>query len=342
MSNDGPAEFVDSGQKMRDLAAPHLGIDTPRPILVGRDDRRAPSPAVARGVPPLPGGADPLAGREDITIRVWTGPSETEWQLKGEIPPLVCIGVLLDGKLEILPQNGPPLTLRAGTTVLHAVARPVAGQDTLPRTGAFRLVDVRYGADAFLPILHALAIAAPPPIRGGGAAAAWDGAIVRQGPTSTAARRVATEILASDGFDDPIRTVYLRAKALELLAVVLRDMASGVAESLPLRDRKRVVLALHLLEECYGETWTTARLACRVGLSEKKLQAGFRQVVGASVHTHLRAMRMAAAMAMLGRGMSVTETAYAIGFSSLSHFSKAFKDHSGMSPQIWAKQHADA
>ncbi|SDE65325.1 helix-turn-helix domain-containing protein [Rhodospira trueperi] len=61
-------------------------------------------------------------------------------------------------------------------------------------------------------------------------------------------------------------------------------------------------------------------------------------LIGTSVHAHLRAVRLAAAMAMLGSGRSMTETAYAVGYSSLSHFSKAFRDHAGASPCDWAKR----
>ena len=39
---------------------------------------------------------------------------------------------------------------------------------------------------------------------------------------------------------------------------------------------------------------------------------------------------------MLAKGASVTETAYAVGFSSLSHFSKVFRNAKGAAPKQWA------
>jgi transcriptional regulator GlxA family with amidase domain len=77
------------------------------------------------------------------------------------------------------------------------------------------------------------------------------------------------------------------------------------------------------------------RLAREVGLSEKKLKAGFRQVAGRSVHAYLREVRLEAAASMLEAGYSVTETALATGFANLSHFSKSFRQARGVAPRNW-------
>jgi len=316
------------------LKAPSLGHSGPNAL---------PSQDRISALTVSPGGTEATCVQEppdDITICVWTGQAKTSWTLRGNAPPMICVGVLLEGVLDMRPAQGPGLTVHPGTTVLHAATRPVAGQDVLIGDSPLRLVDVRYALEVFLPIVTDQAI---PLLRDALVPQAPDeiaAPVLCHRPASPAARRIATEIMGGDAFEAPIRALYLRAKALELLAVVMRDMAPGATDTLPARDRKRVVMARHLLEQEYDEPWTTGQLARRVGLSEKKLQAGFRQLVGASVHAHLRAVRMAAAMAMLGQHANVTETAYAVGFSSLSHFSKAFKDHAGVSPRDWAKRHA--
>jgi AraC-like DNA-binding protein len=38
----------------------------------------------------------------------------------------------------------------------------------------------------------------------------------------------------------------------------------------------------------------------------------------------------------LAEGASVTETAYAVGFSSLSHFSKVYRSVMGVRPKAWS------
>jgi len=72
-----------------------------------------------------------------------------------------------------------------------------------------------------------------------------------------------------------------------------------------------------------------------VGLSEKRLQQLMRECVGRSVHAYLSEMRLARASDLLQAGMSVTQAAGEVGFSSLSHFSKVFKARYGASPRSW-------
>ncbi|WP_333628202.1 AraC family transcriptional regulator, partial [Stenotrophomonas cyclobalanopsidis] len=103
------------------------------------------------------------------------------------------------------------------------------------------------------------------------------------------------------------------------------------------RERQRVLQARALLDARFGEEWPLERLAREVGLGEKRLQAGFRALVGTSVHGHLREVRLQAAGRMLHGGHSVTDTALAVGFSSLSHFSKAFRTQMGCTPRAWKR-----
>ncbi|SDE51087.1 helix-turn-helix transcriptional regulator [Rhodospira trueperi] len=275
---------------------------------------------------------------DDITITTWNGGADTEWTIRGEARPMVCVGVLLEGSLAMTLDGGPALTLGPGTTLLHAVDHSASGQDVLRAEATLRLVDVRFPAATFLPLVAASAVAVLRDAILPGIDSPGGVDVLRHAPASPAARRTATEMLCCDDFEGVARALFLRAKALELLAIVLRDTMPHPGHMVSARDRKRVVMARRLLERDYETSWTIERLSREVGLSEKKLRAGFRQIIGTSVQDHLRSVRLAAAMAMLERGQSVTETAYAVGFSSLSHFSKAFKDHAGLSPRDWARR----
>ena len=113
--------------------------------------------------------------------------------------------------------------------------------------------------------------------------------------------------------------------------------ALSTAKPLPVpADRQRLLQAKSRLESSYGQNWTVPALASAVGLNEKRLQSGFQSLFGLSIHAQLTQIRMDAAADMLAKGASVTETAYAVGFSSLSHFSKAFRSIRGMAPKQWA------
>ncbi|HOB21806.1 MAG TPA: helix-turn-helix domain-containing protein [Bacillota bacterium] len=47
----------------------------------------------------------------------------------------------------------------------------------------------------------------------------------------------------------------------------------------------------------------------------------------------------AAARLLLDRSLSVTEVCYQVGFQSLSHFQRLFRDFYGKSPSAYRKKH---
>ena len=67
-------------------------------------------------------------------------------------------------------------------------------------------------------------------------------------------------------------------------------------------------------------------------MSHPKLNRCFRQVYGMTGFEYLRNERLNRARQMLDHGLNVTETAYAVGYESISHFSQAFKKQFGASP----------
>ncbi|MCG2605703.1 MAG: AraC family transcriptional regulator, partial [Achromobacter sp.] len=150
--------------------------------------------------------------------------------------------------------------------------------------------------------------------------------------------RVASEILAWNQDRGEIAALYLQGKAQEALALTLSHLAGrGAADLPPPADRRRLAEAHRRIQRDYADCGGVRQLAQAVGLSEKRLQAGFMSLYGQSVHGCLLQTRMDAAARLLRRGCSVTETAYRIGFSSLSHFIKAFKAHRGATPTAWLR-----
>ncbi len=74
-------------------------------------------------------------------------------------------------------------------------------------------------------------------------------------------------------------------------------------------------------------------LARAVGLPHPKLNFCFREVYGTTVFRYLRELLLNKAKSLLDEGrMNVTEVAYEVGYSSLSHFAKSFKDYHGTAP----------
>ncbi|WP_320044286.1 helix-turn-helix transcriptional regulator [uncultured Desulfobacter sp.] len=76
-----------------------------------------------------------------------------------------------------------------------------------------------------------------------------------------------------------------------------------------------------------------AELARSVGMCRTKLYDCFRVVYGITPFDYLRNKRLETAVKLLNEGKTnVTQASYAVGYASISHFSKTFKEHFGFSP----------
>jgi AraC family transcriptional regulator len=77
---------------------------------------------------------------------------------------------------------------------------------------------------------------------------------------------------------------------------------------------------------------TVSELARSVGMSMFHFTRVFTELVGESPHRYLGEARLRAAQSMLRAGRSVTETCFACGFNSLSHFHHRFTGRYGVAP----------
>ncbi|MDH5680963.1 MAG: AraC family transcriptional regulator, partial [Spirochaetota bacterium] len=70
-----------------------------------------------------------------------------------------------------------------------------------------------------------------------------------------------------------------------------------------------------------------------VQLNHNKLKYGFKQVFNNTIFGYLKEIRLEQARTLLlDERLSVTETAYTVGYNSLSHFAAAFHQKYGMNP----------
>ncbi|MCZ8406485.1 AraC family transcriptional regulator [Achromobacter dolens] len=309
----------------------------PRPA----PDRRAPLTAqdLLRLLPPdwlrirtqheLPGG---------ISIGCLDGRPESDWAASGAAESSVGVAIVLEGQFGVGFEGGAALRIQPGSVILHGTAEPVPGWDEFKGRHNIRAVDIRFFSDTVRALWRRTLRQVPP------AAFAADGSVPARDaqlatlPLWPGLARVAGEILAWNQDRGEIATLYLQGKAQEALALTLAHLAGrAVADLPPPADRKRLAEAHRRIQHEYADCRGVRQLAQAVGLSEKRLQAGFMSLYGQSVHGCLLQARMEAAAGLLRRGCSVTETAYSIGFSSLSHFIKAFKAHRGATPKAWLR-----
>ena len=142
---------------------------------------------------------------------------------------------------------------------------------------------------------------------------------------------------------NPDDTLYLEAKALELVALQLNQLALLTGKSPRPRagdhNVEKIVHAGEILKKEMAEPPGAHELAHLVDLDYSRLIQGFREVFGLGPFEYLRTIRLEKARALIaGHECNVTQAAAGVGYSSLSHFSKAFKETFGINPKAFAKK----
>ncbi|MUM76790.1 helix-turn-helix domain-containing protein [Pseudodesulfovibrio sp. F-1] len=143
-------------------------------------------------------------------------------------------------------------------------------------------------------------------------------------------------------YRDGLRKLFLESKVLELLAIQINDYIKAHTCQCPAKlalcpsDVERIRHARDILVSDLENPPNIPELAALVGVNEKKLKIGFRQVFETSIFGYFREYRMQKAHEFLQQGnANVTETAYAVGYQSLSHFSHAFRERFGILPKAF-------
>lgn len=94
----------------------------------------------------------------------------------------------------------------------------------------------------------------------------------------------------------------------------------------------RVEATRHLLETQFAQPHSLASLAGAVGISPFHFARVFRELTGTPPHRYLLNLRLSHAADRLRQGAGVTDTCFATGFNSLSHFTHLFRRRFGVPP----------
>ncbi|MFI5511450.1 AraC family transcriptional regulator [Mycobacterium sp. NPDC051804] len=125
-----------------------------------------------------------------------------------------------------------------------------------------------------------------------------------------------------------------------------RTLANLVAEaldheaplSLPTTEHP-IVAAATTYTKAHLDSVSADEVSRAVAVSERTLRRLFQDTLGLSWRTYLLHARMLRAMALLAApGQSVQETASAVGFDSLSSFTRAFAQFCGETPSTYRKR----
>jgi AraC family transcriptional regulator len=127
------------------------------------------------------------------------------------------------------------------------------------------------------------------------------------------------------------------ARAEALSGALLWSLAAGARQPLfrPARMAwyaARVDRAKAMIEARYAEPLSLSALARDAGMSVFHFARIFGELEGRPPHRFLTDVRLAHAQARLQDGAGVTETCFAVGFGSLSHFVTTFRRRYGTRP----------
>ncbi|HEX4850584.1 MAG TPA: AraC family transcriptional regulator, partial [Puia sp.] len=152
--------------------------------------------------------------------------------------------------------------------------------------------------------------------------------------------RMVLEAMLNHSYADSFENIYINAQTQMLLLYSLECMLGDrEVESFQCKflaneaDREKITLAREVLLQHIGEPLTIKELSRKVAINECYLKKGFKEMFGTTIFDFYQGQRMEHARYLLyEKGLSVTEVSIMLGYSSISHFSTAFKKHTGLKP----------
>lgn len=149
---------------------------------------------------------------------------------------------------------------------------------------------------------------------------------------------IARRILAPTPFQPPCYDLLVQSYALELVAETILRLAGqgggGPEHIINGRERVRLCTAIDFLASHDGDALRLEDVAREAGTSVSTLQRLFRAVHGTTVGEFYRRIRLDRARRLLEQDrVSVTEAAFAAGYSNPANFATAFKRRFGVPPR---------
>jgi AraC-like DNA-binding protein len=152
--------------------------------------------------------------------------------------------------------------------------------------------------------------------------------------------RMVLEALLNHSYTDNLENIYINAQTQMLLLYTLecmvgdKDVDTFQCKFLANEaDREKIIKAREVLLQHIGEPITIKELSRKVAINECYLKKGFKELFGTTIFDFYQSQRMEHARYLLyEKGLSVTEVSIMLGYSSISHFSTAFKKHTGLKP----------
>ena len=151
--------------------------------------------------------------------------------------------------------------------------------------------------------------------------------------------RTVLEELMNHKYTDSLENIFINAQTQMLLLYSIECMCGEDEEGFSCKflankvDRDKIALARKILLDHIGEPLTIKELSRKAAINECYLKKGFKEMYGTTIFDFFQSQRMEHAKYLLyEKGLTVTEVSDSLGYSSISHFSTAFKKHTGIKP----------
>lgn len=138
--------------------------------------------------------------------------------------------------------------------------------------------------------------------------------------------------------------LYYTARMLDILLLLLRSTPSSVNMGNMKNSKKqlwgleKINKSFQYIEQNYGEDIHLKDIAQAAGFSEYYFSRLFKEITEKSFHQYVSEYRIKKAEPLLmDPDYTVSEAAYAVGFSSIATFDRIFKKIKGCSPQEFRK-----
>lgn len=138
-------------------------------------------------------------------------------------------------------------------------------------------------------------------------------------------------------FKGGLKLLYLQAKCIELLALqaeafekhTFHKNKSSLTSS---RDQDCIIYAREYLLENITNPPSLTELAAIAGTNTFKLKNGFKELFQTTVFGYLNDVKLKQAKELLQEGLQIKDVASQLGYSSVQHFSTAFRKKFNLSP----------
>lgn len=153
----------------------------------------------------------------------------------------------------------------------------------------------------------------------------------------------------------PFQTELLKSTVANLLSSrrLLRNKFSGIQQqegkiekiSLTSNDEKILERIMKVVNDHLSDPELNVEmLAAEVGLSRVHIHRKLKELTNLAPREFIKNIRLQQAAVLLAedKKLSVSEVAYAVGYSNLSHFSSSFREKYGISPKEYSQKHSSS